>query len=621
MTPKSLLQQVFSGRRRVSLRKGELQHGVPVTGTEGYAVSTSPATPSLSSLSRQEGAAAWPVCFGDEARPAFGWFHSPAGGACLGGAVICPPLGQDYIRAHYALRLLAEQMAAAGFCALRFDYDGTGDSAGSDSDGNRAEAWLTTVRQAISLLRGSGIEDITLIGLRLGGTLAALAGAGDGGVDQVVLWDPYVSGRSFLREERLISVAQLGVQPSQDGSVEIPGFWYDEVTASEISALGLATCALPLARRALMLTRSDRPVDPWLLQGGLGRQETTSEEAVGQAQFISEYPPAQELPWETIRRVTEWARDGARTPPANFEPPRPAGPTVVSPRGAGHPAVVESPVFVPPAGLFGVLCRPEGPEVAGAPTVIFLSVALQHHVGPARLWVDMARRWAKAGVRSLRVDHSALGDSPRRYEGEQWVPRRPEAFDDVDDAIEMVSPDDHTNVVLVGLCSSGYIALESALHHKVRGVVSVNPALNLTAPERAEGRPVDPRRRIAILKDEVSPLFRQGGRLGNLRKRFPQLAWKVRLMTAHGHRSGTWLKDLVAQGTDTLIICGDHEIRPLEAGVTERELRRLRASGIFSLEHFQQLQHDLFVYNQRQVVSDRVTEHVTSRFGPAQPPT
>ncbi|HMK97167.1 MAG TPA: hypothetical protein VK425_06435, partial [Acidimicrobiales bacterium] len=178
-----------------------------------------------------DGTTAAPVWIGDAGRPAFGWFHSPSGDRCRGGAVICPPVGQDYIRAHYAIRLLAEQLAAAGFCALRFDYDGTGDSAGDDEGPERTASWLATVGQAMTALRAAGIPRLSLVGLRLGATLAAVAAAADGGADDVVLWDPYVSGRDFLREQALMSSAMFGTEPSGDGSVEVPGFWYGAVAA------------------------------------------------------------------------------------------------------------------------------------------------------------------------------------------------------------------------------------------------------------------------------------------------------------------------------------------------------------------------------------------------------
>jgi pimeloyl-ACP methyl ester carboxylesterase len=67
-------------------------------------------------------------------------------------------------------------------------------------------------------------------------------------------------------------------------------------------------------------------------------------------------------------------------------------------------------------GLVGVLTEP-APEraIAGAPVVMMANIGLNHHVGPYRLWVDLARCLASVGFSTLRFDNAGLGDSePRR---------------------------------------------------------------------------------------------------------------------------------------------------------------------------------------------------------------
>ena len=207
---------------------------------------------------------------------------------------------------------MAERLAASGFCALRFDYDGTGDSAGGNDDPGRTEAWVATVRSALRLVRQTGVDDVCLVGMRFGATLAAQAAASDGQVDQVVLWDPCASGRSFLREQRAISTITLGSPAeSPDGSVEIPGTLYDATTAGDIEAVSIAKCALPLARRVLVLTRADRPVHRSLLNPALASEEFSHQEAAGQAEFMDRYPPVQELPHAAMAGIVGWLGAGA----------------------------------------------------------------------------------------------------------------------------------------------------------------------------------------------------------------------------------------------------------------------------------------------------------------------
>ena len=89
-----------------------------------------------------------PLFFGPEARPLFGWLHRAPAPSRLG-LVICPPFGYEAICTHRVLRHFAEAAAAAGVPALRFDYDGAGDSAGDDRDPVRLSAWVASVGRAV----------------------------------------------------------------------------------------------------------------------------------------------------------------------------------------------------------------------------------------------------------------------------------------------------------------------------------------------------------------------------------------------------------------------------------------------------------------------------------------
>jgi len=567
-----------------------------------------PAVVTLGVGAGASGVASRPVWFGDEGRPAFGWFHSPPDGLAVGGAVICPPLAFNLFHAHYALRLLAERLAASGFCALRLDYDGTGDSAGGNDDPGRTEAWVATVRSALRLVRQSGVDNVGLVGMRFGATLAAQAATSDERVDQVVLWDPCASGRSFLREQRAISTITLGSPAeSPDGSVEIPGTLYDASTADDIEAVSIAKCALPLARRVLVLTRADRPVHRSLLNPALASEEFAHEQAVGQAEFMDRYPPVQELPHEAITGIVGWLGAGAGDEKVVVQVPEEGGPRQVE-QGWGGSRTVEEPVSVPPVGLFGVLTYNHDVRAPGAPAALFLNVANQHHVGPNRLWVELARQWAGAGIRSLRLDLSGLGDSPDRQGASgRWECFKPEAFEDVADAAQWLSPDDPSNVVLVGLCSGGYQALEGALVLRARGVVAINPFGSFDPAEFRAGLPLDPRRRVLLPAPEPEDARLEDARLDE--------AWRAGIVGTGGRSgSGRWLSELVRQGTDTLLVCGDAELRAARRGITAARLQRLSRTGGLRLEHVAGLQHDLFIADQRRLVTRLVTEHVLSRF-------
>ena len=141
-----------------------------------------------------------PLFLGTWQRRLFG-MHTPA--VCRAGrpraAVLCQPWGDEYIYAHRSVRQLALKLSLAGFDTLRFDYFGTGDSAGEDSDTDAAGLQADVVTAIDALKELAGTEKVALVGLRAGANVAASTAAGaPGAVEALVLWDPIVPGDPCL---------------------------------------------------------------------------------------------------------------------------------------------------------------------------------------------------------------------------------------------------------------------------------------------------------------------------------------------------------------------------------------------------------------------------------------
>ena len=90
----------------------------------------------------------------------FARWYIPEDGSARGGIVLCPPFGLEAQAAGRAYRVLAVRLESEGFAVLHIDYDGTGDSAGSEEDPGRVEAWQGSVRAAVDLLRSAGAPRI-----------------------------------------------------------------------------------------------------------------------------------------------------------------------------------------------------------------------------------------------------------------------------------------------------------------------------------------------------------------------------------------------------------------------------------------------------------------------------
>ncbi len=152
-----------------------------------------------------------PLMFGPASRQVFGLFHPAEEARSNDTAVlICPPFGQEGLRTHRFFKVLAERLARTGIATLRFDFYGSGDSPGDESQGE-LDGWRRDLCSAHEeLRRRAPAARIVWVGARLGATLAVLA-ARNGRCDPVrlVLWEPVIDGRRyarFLREQHVAAI-------------------------------------------------------------------------------------------------------------------------------------------------------------------------------------------------------------------------------------------------------------------------------------------------------------------------------------------------------------------------------------------------------------------------------
>ena len=200
-----------------------------------------------------------PLFFGTGARRLFGVYAPGSAGTLTArAAVICYPWGPEYLRAHRSMKHLSTRLARSGLHGLRFDYFGTGDSAGEMTEGD-LRGWEDDVETAIDEVKDmTGAERVALIGLRLGGTLAArVATRRSGDVGDVVLWDPIVDGRAYVRSLLLMN-AGLGLPRKPADSRELVGFAVSDRFIEELEAIDLSAALRAMPARSLVLL-TDEP--------------------------------------------------------------------------------------------------------------------------------------------------------------------------------------------------------------------------------------------------------------------------------------------------------------------------------------------------------------------------
>jgi pimeloyl-ACP methyl ester carboxylesterase len=553
-----------------------------------------------------------------------------------------------------------------GFAVLRFDYRSTGDSFDRTADGSGSAGFIDDVRFAVEFVRELGVPYVAIVGMRIGATFAGLRSALDP-VDALVLWDPCLSGRSFLREQLALGFRFREKElrgPREDGDInrerapayEIHGFSVAQELLDEISHLNLAETGGKLADEVLLLTRSERAADRKLVDR-LGLVNLEHREVTGQPELLDVTVPMQAVPADAVATVADWLdqvmpRGGC---PITLPTERDVRVRFAKGDGAGLGAsvdsevgVVERGVLLGPAELFGIATEPE--REGSGPKCLFVSASNEHRIGPGRLWVELSRRLAANGFRCVRMDLNGMGNSPAR-DGKSHQPVFSSSFiDDVVDAALAVSPVDPSDVVLFGLCSSGYHVLEAASILSARGVCSINPSVRFQPPEIVAGGTMDARRRFCVPHRKVVSNAqlrvvrrRFGRRLPRLYRKVRRLAWNVRRVTwnVRGHlRTLAWrarsglghsviqpgerLGELAESGTDVLLIGGSEEIRPFRySGALA--FRRAQKSGRVRVEEIPRLDRGLVPSRDRDKVTRLTVDHVISHFssisaGAAPPP-
>jgi exosortase A-associated hydrolase 2 len=126
-------------------------------------------------------------------------YHAPAG-ACRGALVYLHPFAEEMNKSRRMAALAARALAAAGVAVLQIDLHGCGDSSGEFRDA-RWDGWLRDVELARAWLRERSGQPVGLWGLRLGALLALdYAHAAGEPVDRLLLWQPVISGSSYLTQ-------------------------------------------------------------------------------------------------------------------------------------------------------------------------------------------------------------------------------------------------------------------------------------------------------------------------------------------------------------------------------------------------------------------------------------
>jgi pimeloyl-ACP methyl ester carboxylesterase len=442
-------------------------------------------------------APAMPIYLDAAGEPVFGLFHEAARHLPHARAVLlCPPFGWEDICSYRSRRDWSEQLAAAGHPTLRIDLPSTGNSGGSANDPARLSAWTTAVSSAARWLHETtGHERVAAIGIGLGGLLICSALAEEAPIEEVVLWAVPARGRAFVRELHAFARMEdtgLDAQEETEGSdTWAGGFPLSAETTNALKGLDVTKLALAPTppSRALLLERDgispDARLRQHLEQAGVA---VTLAPGDGYGTMTAK-PHLARSPKDVFARVLAWLEQdpSPSSPPDSAVAERATGSTTSdqsSPATAelsiAGVSMLETPwTLQQPGGrLFGILCEP-AEKLPDAPCVVLLNAGAIRHVGPNRMWVEAARRWAAQGVPTLRLDLNGIGDADGDAERltdltSLYAPERMEQVLAALDALEAGGV--ASRFVLTGLCSGACWSFHGALlDDRVTAAFMLNP--------------------------------------------------------------------------------------------------------------------------------------------------
>lgn len=425
-----------------------------------------------------------PFYFPSGERKLFGWLHARSGGPPASiGLVICKPFGFEAMSGHLSIRAFADSAADLGIPTLRFDYGGAGDSEDLPPAADQWDAWLQDILAAIDeLRRRAGVHRICLLGFRLGATLATIVAPRSPHVRALIAVAPVINGRRYLKELRTFEraaalsthAAEAAQMPSREaelagaGHMEVSGFFLNARTMTALQAVDLLALPAPPISDALIIDRDDLPgAQTWgelLSTAGI---RTQYRALPGFVPMMMRAPNLTEIPRAMIDAAHGWLSQdfgwsGGET--SDLSARAVDREAVLHLRDDPAATLTEQPAMLRSEPLlFGIVTLPRPGEIRRR-GVILLNSGGDHHIGPRRLYVSLAREWAKHGYVVLRMDLSGIGDSAPQ-------PGKPvndmfpgSAIDDIKLAVDIMRTRYHVrDVTLAGVCSGASHAIRTAM--------------------------------------------------------------------------------------------------------------------------------------------------------------
>ncbi|OBA30837.1 alpha/beta hydrolase [Gordonia sp. 852002-51296_SCH5728562-b] len=434
-----------------------------------------------------------PAFLTDDGIPLFTVLTLPSDGSVRGAALICPPLGKEHNHTARGFKRLAEKLAAERIATLRFNYAGTGESSGSQTDPDAVDHWDTSITRCMNYLNDLGFPSPAVVAHRSGALLATNNSRVRTTSRALALWDPVDRGRVFVRTQQMLYAAisegpeDVAVEPEH--LTQLAGLSLHKQAARTLSRLTIDPESVVEVHNSniLALVRDDD------LDGSLA---TAVENAGGTVKPIGDQAPFIDAidPWFTdypaeMPGVARWlsARFGTGTTTIS---PVATTSAVVGNTTDGRP--VQTRLCTTDDGVIiwdtAILGNHESADR------VLVSHSIGHDIGsgPTRFYTEMAFDVAARGGRMVRFDRRGVGESGQTAPEDTFTGLFTTPY--VRDGLQILDEVDlsHAKVVAhVGVCAGSWMSAHAAIETASRlpGARSVAVVVN---PNRWDLRPARP---------------------------------------------------------------------------------------------------------------------------------
>ena len=316
---------------------------------------------------------------------------------------------------------------------------------------------------AFDYVKACGVDDVAVIGHRVGALLACSGERVLDSASALVLWDPVVRGRAFVRAKQVMyNVISQGPEDTHP-DIHLLGLSLNPVAAQELSQRKIDPTRLRShADNVLLVVEPD------------DRSSTFVDEAASAGCDVIDVPgqPAfreptdanrKDLPFDAVDAICAWL--DSKLPVARravtFTPNMSA---IFGRTASGTP--VETTVIVLPRGDVIWDTRPVGSN----PAAVFVAHSLgrQSRFGPARLWREAGDAVAARGGRAIRYDRVGVAEAgPVTRKDELIEIFSSDYLDDGMQVLEKISFDDGAHVLHAGICLGAWMSANAAMRSEV----------------------------------------------------------------------------------------------------------------------------------------------------------